>query len=87
MNRGSALFRPLLKPEEAIILTKYRTIIEWDLIEDVAAAYTKKKPVPPSNASMDERRFYSMCFYQAIFTAGRIQGIREERARRRGMRA
>ena len=75
-------FTPRVLPAEAITLSECRPVSEFHLIEAVAEAYLKQRPIPQGSETDGTRRFYTDCFFQAIFTAGRIQGIREERARR-----
>lgn len=42
--------------------------------------------VPMGHSAMEIAEYCTRCMIQAVFDAGRIQGIREERNRRRGQK-
>ena len=86
MKQDKLRFIPLLDANEAIALTQYRTIGDFDLLESIAKEYARQTP-RPTKTTPGEIKWYSLCLYQTLFNAGRLQGIREERARRRGTRA
>lgn len=86
MKQDKLKFYPLVNAKEALALTEYRTIEDFELIESIAKEYARQTP-RPTKTTPGEIKWYSLCLYQTLFNAGRLQGIREERARRRGTRA
>ena len=75
-------FYPMVDAKEALALADQRTIEDFDLIEEIAREYAKQEKCSCGNAEIDYK-WYSICLYHTIFNAGRVQGIREERAKRR----
>lgn len=68
----------LITTEEAVTLCiKFATLDDVYTAEDIYLAYMDKV-----KDTRDER-YVEMCTLAAIYSAGRIQGIREERAKRR----
>ena len=68
----------LITTEEAVTLcAKFATLDDVYTAEDIYLAYMDKV-----KDTRDER-YAEMCAPAAIYSAGRIQGIREERAKRR----
>lgn len=48
----------------------------------VFRAYTSANPLPPSTAPQTEKGEAAARLFAAVYNAGRVQGLREERARR-----
>lgn len=68
----------LITTEEAVTLcAKFATLDDIYTAEDIYLAYIDKV-----KDTRDER-YAEMCVLAAVYSAGRIQGIREERAKRR----
>lgn len=69
----------LCTPREAVKYRERRTAAELEWAETIADFYTAR-PI-----KRDAENFYA--FVADVFAAGRISGVREERARRKGGRA
>ena len=82
MNQNTQLY-PMVDAAEALALTEFTTIGDFDLVESIAKEYARQTP-RPTKTTPGEIKWYSLCLYKTLFHAGRLQGIREERARRRG---
>lgn len=68
----------LITTEEAVTLCiKFATLDDIDTAEDIYLAYMDKVK------DTRDKRYAEMCVLAAIYSAGRIQGIREERAKRK----
>ena len=83
LNRPAT--KTLIEPGEICRLTcKYATVQEAEIAQDICEELYRQQ----RNIYDTDRRFYELLLLSAIFTAGRLQGIREERHRRRtGKRA
>lgn len=69
----------LITPAEAIRLSHTRTISDFDIVKDLTAEFEKDLTADDVE---ENQWFYSMCLLSAIWNAGRIQGIREERKKK-----
>ena len=69
----------LVTPEEAVILSKYTRLDELTLIKQVARSV--KAEFTARNREINE--YFTTCVLMAVFMAGRVHGIREERIKRR----
>lgn len=69
----------LITPAEAIRLSHTRTIFDFDIVKDLTAEFEKELTAEEVEKN---QWFYSMCLLSAIWNAGRIQGIREERKKK-----
>lgn len=67
-----AAFDNLVNPKEAVRLAEYRTIKDIYIATDIAMEYKKSGIVPELT-----------WLFGTIWNAGRIQGIREERSKRK----
>lgn len=69
----------LITPEEAIRLGNMRTIGDFSIVQDITAEFQ-------SGYSADEieanEQYYTWVLLVAIWNAGRVQGIREERKKK-----
>lgn len=79
MRHNDIVTSPTLCPQEAVRLGKLRTINDILIVEDIYEAYDrenlKKRDTDPL--------WYSFCLLAACWNAGRIEGVRMERARRK----
>lgn len=68
----------LISAEEAAAIS-YRagTISSMDRAREIMDAYLKLEPLT------DDQKYYAYCVLATIYDAGRIQGIREERLKRK----
>lgn len=71
----------LITPAEAIRLSHTRTISDFDIVKDLTAEFEKDLTADADDVK-ENQWFYSMCLLSAIWNAGRIQGIREERKKK-----
>ena len=72
---GENIAPTLITPQEVAALREYITLDELQKAAAVARA------LPPEDTG--DLMYDHYCMLSAIYAAGRIQGIREERARRR----
>lgn len=69
----------LITPEEAIRLSKTRTISDFFIVQDITAKF--ENALTAEEVEQDQQ-YYSMLLLVAIWNAGRVQGIREERKKK-----
>lgn len=69
----------LITPEEAIRLSKMRTISDFFIVKDITAKF--ENGLTAEEIEQDQQ-YYSMLLLVAIWNAGRVQGIREERKKK-----
>ena len=69
----------MIEVEEIVRLSELTTVISIDLARAIEKAY--KRFYDPK--AEKDKLWYHYCLLAAIFDGGRIQGIREERARRK----
>ncbi len=69
----------LITPEEAIRLSKTRTISDFFIVQDITAKF--ENGLTAEEVEQDQQ-YYSMLLLVAIWNAGRVQGIREERKKK-----
>lgn len=69
----------LITPEEAIRLSKTRTISDFFIVQDITAKF--ENGLTAEEVEQDPQ-YYSMLLLVAIWNAGRVQGIREERKKK-----
>ena len=70
----------LVKPAEVIKISMWhRTSADSRIALEIAEAFDKEY----IGFLKESSRFYRMCLFTAIWNGGRIQGIREERQRRK----
>ena len=69
----------LVTPEEAAALSKYTGIDVFTFVRRIKKIV--KKEFAAKGYEIDE--YFPACVLMTAFTAGRVQGIREERAKRR----
>lgn len=71
---------PLVTPQEAVKLAGLRTIGDFDIVREIYNEFV-------SGLSDEEikknKLYYSVSFWATVWNAGRVQGIREERIRRK----
>ena len=67
--------KPYIQPDEAVRLAPHSSVADYVIAEAIAQAY-----LTAGRLSWDHRRLWVNA---VIYQAGRIAGIREERARRR----
>lgn len=72
---GKRQFPKLITPEEAIALCPFNTLEELSRAHDLGATW--------KTLYSDDPKYDMVCKLAMIYTAGRIQGIREERAKRK----
>ena len=72
MNESQKL---LVDPKPMVELVKMQS--------SLATVYLTQELAETWGQQFDEARFNTACLYSYLFELGRIQGIREERARRR----
>ncbi len=70
--------KSLITPIEAIEIMQYTPCEELHIVTDIVKEYGT------NSEYYVEGKTYSMFLYALLYTAGRIQGIREERAKMRG---
>lgn len=70
----------LVTPQEAVKLAKQRTIGDFDIVREI---YNEFVSSLSEKQIKEENLYYSICLWETIWNAGRVQGIREERKRRR----
>lgn len=74
----------LVEPESFITMyTQHATYTCMNRARDVAQAYKKKKPGRLTDWLIDLNSWDVMTLLGAIYEAGRLQGIREERRKKR----
>lgn len=71
-------FKSLVSAEEAIELVKHRDVSDIDIVLDVVKAHKEKESL---SKIPDKTGLFLM---MDIWNAGRIQGMREVRAKRKG---
>lgn len=77
LKRGAKI---LITPQEAVTLTdKYGTLKEWHYTQEVYEEW--KKILAEDDIPAPEFRFFELL--SACFNAGRICGIREQRAKQK----
>lgn len=69
----------LITPEEAIRLSKTRTISDFFIVQDITAKI--ENGLTAEEVEQDQQ-YYSMLLLVTIWNAGRVQGIREERKKK-----
>lgn len=69
----------LITPEEAIRLSKTRTISDFFIVQDITAKF--ENGLTAEEVEQDQQ-YYSMLLLVTIWNAGRVQGIREERKKK-----
>ena len=67
--------RELITPTEALALSEFNTAADLYRAHDIVTAWGKRHK--------NDSTFDYMCMCAMIYTAGRVQGIREERAKRK----
>lgn len=72
---GKRQFPELITPEDAITLCHFNTLDDLSRAHDLGEAW--------KTLYSDDPKFDTVCKLAMIYTAGRIQGIREERAKRK----
>ena len=70
-----------INPAEAVRLSNQLTITDVDAARDFAMEYYKEHPFD----IIDPEYNVAIC-YATVFNAGRIEGIRSERARKKAVR-
>lgn len=70
--------KQLVTAQEAVELVEYRTILDFEICEQISAAHFKKTAAQPKNGST----WNYMTLLATIWNAGRVQGIREERRKK-----
>ena len=73
-------FKPTLAPEEAIRLNLERTISDIDIVKPIYHAYIEYEKKAKTNQSFE---MYILMLLSTCWNAGRIEGIRMERAKRK----
>lgn len=66
-------YESLVTPEEAFVLSDYRTIKDVYIVNEIAEACKRT----------DEEKHYRTFLLAVIWNAGRVQGIREERQKKK----
>ena len=78
MNKDKLEVISLINPKEAINLSYYRTIEDFEIIDRIEDAYYKHTIYDRS-----DNIWFHKCLLDTIWNAGRIQGIREERMKKK----
>ena len=74
---GKTLPAQMITPEEALALFKHSTVEEIMRAKDLCDAYKEARPCKDADFQW---QFFNLLSF--IYGAGRVQGIREERAKR-----
>lgn len=74
---GKTLPAQMITPEEALDLFKHSTVEEIYRAKDLCDAYKEANPYKDADFQW---KFFNLLSF--IYSAGRIQGIREERAKK-----
>lgn len=65
----------MITAEEAAAISRYSTKTDLDLCMEIYRQYLKEQLIPTDSL------FFTMCVFACMFNAGRMQEIREERAK------
>ena len=76
----------LISPDEVVKMGENRPYTDAFVADAIVKSYLLHKP-PAPGANQEERIVYSAFLRAALYNAGRVCGIREERARRKGKAA
>lgn len=79
MRHNDIITTPTLCPQEAVRLGKMRTVNDIHIAEEIYEAYDIKN----HQIRDTEPYWYTFCLLAACWNAGRIEGVRMERARRK----
>lgn len=79
MRHNDIITSPTLCPQEAVRLGKLRTINDILIVEDIYEAYDSQK----AEYRNTDPLWYTFCLLATCWNAGRIEGVRMERARRK----
>lgn len=80
MNKDKTTAEMLVTPKEALKLADFRTTRDFEIVESISEYYKN------NNTKTDDFHWNYMRLLSAIWNAGRVQGIREERLKHKSVR-
>lgn len=80
MRHDDIITAPTLRPHEAVRLGRLRTAADIRIVEDIYEAYEELN----RDMRYKDPNWYTFCLLATCWNAGRIEGMRKERARRKG---